>query len=359
MKTTIKQEGDRVWLDGVEGWSSSEKVSSVHATIETIMKALGEDIQYEYLVGISSAAFRMQVGGLCPSSPHPCCGFNCINRAIKALPWQIKGYAVDQEKKEPSNDLFQVVVQSIDRGIPVSTGEEEDGLIIGYHKENQDYICFHPWRNDGKESFVVSSLADICWGIGVYTERKSELSDPQELILESLKQAVEMANTDRVENYDVGFKAWDVYIEILESLDERKIEDVEMLGNAWIYECLVQYRKTASNYLLSMEDHFKDKAKNHVRNAAALYRQMPETLLKGAHKSKEIAPYPIDMLQFINPSLSGGEESKGNTPSQQSQKGSDFWTKEMRQKQIHRLEEAKILEYKAIEEIEKVLAAIS
>lgn len=80
----------------------------------------------------------MQVGGLCPSSPHPCCGYKCVDRAIRVLPWKIKGYHFDQDKRENLGEIYEIVVQSIDRGIPVSTGEEEDDVIIGYQMDERN-----------------------------------------------------------------------------------------------------------------------------------------------------------------------------------------------------------------------------
>jgi len=337
VQTKIIREGDKVWLDGVEGWSPKEKVSSVHAVFEAILKALGEDISYDYLVGISSLAFRMQVGGLCPSSPHPCCGYKCVDRAIKALPWKIKGYGFNQNNPEGLDEIYEIVVHSIDRGIPVSTSEEEDGVIIGYQKENKALICLHPWHNNGKKPFNVSSIPEICWGIGVYTERKSEQEDQKKLIFESLKQAVEMAKTKRTDNYFVGFKAWEQYIKILQSLNKswNKFNKNDMLGNAWIYESLVQYRDVAARYLFSIKDKFGESAKQHLEKAVVWYQQMSRDILKGEKAPKEIAPYPE--------SLKKGEK----------------WTKEMRGEQIKRLDDARQLEIQAIDEIEKALSSIT
>ena len=329
------REGKMVWLSGIAGWSSSEKVSSVHAALEAVMRAHGEDFSYDYLVGISSLAFRMQVGGLCPSSPHPCCGYQC-DRALQVVPWRAKGYDFDQNKKKVPKKLFDVIVQSIDSGIPVTTGEEDDGLIIGYDKEKMELTCFHPYHFNGKKSFVIGfkDLHKICWGIGVYTERKTESIDKQELVVDSLKQAVNMAKKGRCENYCVGFKAWEIYISTLKTLNrtQRKIPGEDMLGNAWIYECLVQYRQIAAQYLNTIRDQFEETSKKHLGNAANLYQVISKDILKGGKDLCEIAPYPESL-------------KKGRK-----------WTKEIRQEQVNRLEEALPLEVRAIDEIEKALS---
>ena len=139
-------------------------------------------------------------------------------------------------------EIFDVIVKSIDSGIPVRTGEEEDGLIIGYNTEKKELTCFHPCQFNGKKPFVIglNALPKICWCIGIYTERTTETIDEHALVVDSLRQAVDMAKKEKVEGYAVGFKAWEAYINTLEALDKtkRKIPNDEMLGNAWIYESL-------------------------------------------------------------------------------------------------------------------------
>lgn len=87
MKTAVRKENDVVELEGVRGWSPAEMPSSIHAAQSTVMRAVGADITYGQLVGVSGLAFRMQVSkaGLCPSSPHSFCGYRCVERSVRAL----------------------------------------------------------------------------------------------------------------------------------------------------------------------------------------------------------------------------------------------------------------------------------
>ena len=73
----VKRSEDRVWLEGVQGWSFAQRASSVHAAQAAILQAVGVDTRYDDLVAVSGLAFRMQVfkDKLCPSSPHAHCGF--------------------------------------------------------------------------------------------------------------------------------------------------------------------------------------------------------------------------------------------------------------------------------------------
>ena len=69
MKTTVHREGDQVWLEGVQGWHCGDRESSVHAAQAATMEAAGEDVSYDYLLGVSGVALRGQVtnDGICPS----------------------------------------------------------------------------------------------------------------------------------------------------------------------------------------------------------------------------------------------------------------------------------------------------
>ena len=40
MKTTIRREEDRVWLEGVNGWFVGDKESSVHAAQAAVMETV-------------------------------------------------------------------------------------------------------------------------------------------------------------------------------------------------------------------------------------------------------------------------------------------------------------------------------
>lgn len=92
MRTRGRQDGDLVWIEGAEGWSFRDKPSSVHAAQETVMRVVGEPVAYSYLVGVTGLAFRIQISeqGFCPSSPHSFCGFKCVARSVRALPWKVR-----------------------------------------------------------------------------------------------------------------------------------------------------------------------------------------------------------------------------------------------------------------------------
>jgi hypothetical protein len=337
VNTTVRREDDRVWIEGVSGWFVGDRESSVHAAEAAVMEAVGKDITYEYLLGVSGLAFRMQVSkeGLCPSSPHSFCGYQCHARSSQALPWKLKIFEVKPEEADRVQEARQAIVESIDRGVPVQYGSEEDGIIVGYQKGGEEWICYHPMREGGTKTFVETAWP---WGIALFTERKEEPPARRELALGALQQAVEMAKTEEKDGYFVGAKAWDVYLERLRALQaaDEETRQGAMLGNSWIYECLAQYRGAAAHYLRDVAGEFSPQAAEHLLVAAGLYERMSDRVLRDdEHCLLTVAPLPW--------SLGEGET----------------WTNEMREDQIARLERALPLEREAIQEIESALDAVN
>lgn len=331
-KTTVHCEGDKVWLEGVQGWSDGDKESSVHAAQASVMSALGEAISYDYLLGISGLAFRLQVStdGFCSSSPHPACGYQCIECSTRALPWDIQSYSAAADDKVKVAAVRQAVMASIDRGIPAQFSNEEDGIIVGYQRGGEAWICLHPQQHGGKQPYLEANWP---WGVTVYSTRKTAMPELKTLVIESLQQAVAMAITETApEDYHVGFKAWDDYIaklEILEKADGKTRASLQQ-GNAWIYECLGKHRGAAAVYLRQVAPLFDDTAAAHLRLAADQYEALSGKVLSGDKGLWDVAPYPSGQA----------------------------WTPAQIADQVRRLKAALPLEHAAISEIERALAII-
>ena len=336
MRTAVRREQDRVWLEGVSGWFVGNRECSVHAALAAVMEALGEDITYEYLLGVSGLAFRMQVSqdGLCPSSPHSFCGYQCHARSFEASPWKLEILEVKPDDAEGVAKARQAVVDSIERGVPAQYGSEEDGIIIGYQAGGAAWICYHARHEGGTKTFVETAWP---WGIAIFREPKEELCARRELALGALAQAVEMAGTEEAEGYTVGLGAWDAYVAKLRALQDADegTRAGAMLGNSWIYECLAQYRGAAAQYLRDVATEFDSETAGHLLQAAALYERMSNEVLKDGERCLlSIAPPP-------------GSLGEGET-----------WTTEMLQDQIARLEQALPLEREAIREIAQALDGV-
>ncbi len=86
----VRREGDKVWIEGVEGFHPGEFASSVHGVQARICQAVGDGPSYEQLICYGGLAFRVEVHEtMCPSAGHPCCGYMCIDNSNGSLPWHM------------------------------------------------------------------------------------------------------------------------------------------------------------------------------------------------------------------------------------------------------------------------------
>jgi hypothetical protein len=73
------------------------------------------------------------------------------------------------EEKREVPKARQAVVDSIERGVPVQYGNEEDRIIVGYQKNGEEWTCLHPLRDRGRKPFVPDQWP---WGVAVFTHPK-------------------------------------------------------------------------------------------------------------------------------------------------------------------------------------------
>jgi len=323
----VKRDGNRVWIEGVKGFSSGEWGSSIHGSYATILQAVNERLSYDDLVCLGGFAFRIGVReSMCPSAAHPACGYKCLDGAIRALPWRIDFHeSFPWSEPKPDRTAFETEVRravkdSIDRGVPVHYTAEEDGLIVGYGDGGARWWCVHPYHEDGKEPFwhdEANGFAgpDWPWGIAVWTEPKpqSERANEHELMARALAQAVDMWDTERCEDYYVGEAAYRQWIAWLHAVDGDEVDSPEsgMQGNGWCFDVLVQSRRIASRWLIARATRFDGDAADKLREAAAHYAKIVEICTDGLPSTWDLAPPPSR---------------------------SSEWTAEMREEQVRRLE---------------------
>ncbi len=211
-------------------------------------------------------------------------------------------------------------------------GSEEDGVIVGYQKDGQEWLCLHPYHGKmGREVFVETKWP---WGIAIYTDRKAGVPSRRQVATEALRQAVAMALAQEAGAYQMGYAAWEGWIRKVEALDnaDEKTRKNSMQGNSWIYFNLVKGRQAAATYLRLVADQFSPEAAGHLRKAADVYGRMAnEVLTSKDAKPEAIAPGPWDLKE-------------GQT-----------WKAETRAEQVRRLKVALPLEREAIAEIAKAM----
>ena len=348
MEERVKRDGGKVWIEGVKGFSPAEYADSVHGSQARILQAVGEELTYDDLISYSGFAFRVGVNkGMCPSAGHPCCGYMCLKNAYRALPWQTKTYELFPGDKKPAEEVARLkaeacaaIKDSIDLGVPVHYGGEEDGLIIGYADAGRRWWCLHPYHKWGAEPFWHDEAKGFAggkdkwpWGIVVWLKPKpaDRRVAERELTLAALKQAVEMWRTEKREKaYFCGEAAYAHWLKWLRGVNAGTVEKPKegMQGNGWYFDVLTHSRDIAGRWLNKKAEGFDGDAREQLLNAADHYAQIGPVCMKGLECSWELALPPNKFEE---------------------------WTSEKRQDQIKRLEAARDHDRAAIAAIEKAL----
>jgi RimJ/RimL family protein N-acetyltransferase len=343
----VKRENGRTWMD-VPGFDPGLYASSVHGAQARILQTLGEALTYEDLICYSGFAFRIGVHeGLCPSAGHPCCGYMCLDGSHRALPWETRMYdSAPWGNEKADRAAFEAearaaVKASIDRGVPVHYGSEEDGLIVGYGDDGQRWLCTHPYHEGGRKPFWHDEVQGFAggkwpWGIVVWIGPKPADQRPtdRELTIGALRQAVAMWTTEKSGAYNCGEAAYAHWLNWLHGVEAGTVQDpgAGMQGNGWCYDVLVHSRRIAGPWLKAKADLFPGEARAQLLRAADHYTQIPTVCMEGL-------TCPWDLT------LGPGKL--------------DQWTSDLRQSQIRRLGAAREHDRAAFTAIGQALAVIA
>jgi hypothetical protein len=330
---------------GVEGFSPAEYASSVHGSQARILEIIGEPLSYDDLICYGGFAFRAAVSErMCPSAAHPCCGYQCVEGSSRAIPWEMDHY-VHMPWDEWQDDaesfrrkVFRAVADSVDRGIPVHYGGEEDGLIVGYTDGGRKWRCVHPYHKWGGEEFWHHEAEGFAggswpWSVAVWREPKSPsaLVPDRTLLKDALEQAVDMWTADAaMEQYLTGDSAYAFWLQWLEGVDTGGVEDPKagMQGNGWCFDVLIHSRSIAGRWIRWKAEDCGGDAGRHLRAAGDRYEEMVGLLSDGIQCAWSLALPP---------------------------RKHDEWTPAMRLDQIRRLEGARRLDAEAVSSLRKAL----
>lgn len=330
----LKRHGNKVWLDLDELYPPKHKhPNTVFKSVAIALQAMGEDVSYELLMGISGAAFRVQLHEQwCPSSPHPDCGFDCTAVALTTTKLGATSYSCKKKDKKQAEQIIEAIAMHIDTGQPALMGSEETGLIVGYVNDDdgKKLLIREPYSNKADEPEVLKGWP---WGFAVITKAPRKMDE--KVLAGSLERAAKLAHTKKVGKYACGFAAYERWISDL--LDDSKIKKLKSRNepelsnaNAHIYYCLIDARECAAKYLDLIEGRLSKQAQPHLRQASKHYETIAEQLNTG--------------WKNILWSREFGEGKK--------------WTPEMRKGQATLLEKALEQERMAISEIEKAISAL-
>lgn len=275
----------RVWLHLDPFYPPRNKhPNTVFKATAIAMQSMGKDLSYDLLMGISGAAFRVQLHeAWCPSSPHPDCGFSCSNTAAEVLELELDVRCCENGDAGSKTAIIDEIVASIDKGRPALARSEETGLIVGYVGQGncRQLVFREPYSNKGDAPEV---LEDWPWEVVLF--RGGPRQPNQATLVDSLKQGVMLAQISRTgENgeYACGFAAYERWItgltdpaaiKALSAGDEPRLSN----ANAHIYYCLLDARRCAAEYLRAIAEDLGQEAQAHLQQAAANYDDIASRL---------------------------------------------------------------------------------
>lgn len=329
-------EGGRVIL-GFEkldwGGSPRRRANSTMEAFAAVLRAMGMDMPYERLMGLSGQAFRVQVAHetFCPSAACAGPGFNTEDTAAQATGCPITWWKVEHADVPPDPDaLGRAIVESVDRGIPALYCNEETSPIVGYRDGGKTLILRDYFTCHVPDSGYTEAKKPA-WVIGFVHPRPAP-PDYQKTVIDSLHLALRLARTESFGTYHSGFRAWEVWIDRLRNgfPEGREIAFPEMLGNWYPYASLVNARQAAAAYLNDVARLFPGDAEHHLRKAAALFDRLQESL----HARFDVVPAPWEV--------------KEKSP----------WTQAQRDTQASVMEAALDLERQGVSEIEEAVGLV-
>ncbi len=295
-------------------------------SLQLTLNAMGEDISYDYLMGISGAAFRTQFHKRwCPSSADATVGFELTKPAFESLGNSYEFHHFNRRDPKQIEVLLQKIRPVVDHGIPVIAIDLKEvpdwGLICGYMKDKPELLC-RTYFDEGEKYSVAENVP---WVICIVKE-KLLVPDEKEKLINSLKLAVKLAESRKVGYYLNGFEAYKYWINELgkhKKFSSRKKYEGLIQPNAWIYVSLIDSRQAAFNYLNEITD-----------------------MLDGRQTDRIIANY--------NEIVTSLKANRSNVPFPRELKDGE-WTQEMRNKQIESLHSAYDLEKQSVKLIRELI----
>jgi RNA polymerase sigma factor (sigma-70 family) len=275
--------------------------------VTSCMQYLGEDVTYDYVMGISGGAFRvLWYPQWCPSiGTLLVLGQEVIERTFNAL-----GYVWDglwRKGEEGEEEKFRrLITESIDRGRPVVVegivGPPEAGLVTGYDQQGDvllGWSFFHDTRKGYYEKadwYGRDQVDNACHGL-ILIGAKGEPPPKGEILRRSIEWAVAHARQGTLARHDgavyvCGLAAYDAWAEALtrdEDFPEGNLSALTFrcLVNANVGICnLHDSRRAAAAFLRQMAG-AAGPAADDLLAAAALY----EEEAAGMQAATDMAPF--------------------------------------------------------------------
>ena len=302
---------------------------------------------YVKLMGDTALAFRLRwfqgaPGGLarwCPSSPVGEFSEE-VDRAGRSIGWKLDCVCRLGQPSARMDDQVPRIRSELALGHAVLGYDERSdvNVIFGYDSARNVLLSRDYFHGDKTIEIAPAKLQPQLF----YFAKRQSVRDPSESAKDALQFAVDQWERDgKAEQlkaepkpqgwYLYGRRAYDQWIADIRNADPAR--DKELFQPSWwAYDCLVDARRAAADYLAKVAPDFSETARPHLRNAADLY----------AAFAKEGAQIFYNMDSFLGPWTGMKIED---------------WTAKVRTCEADRLTRLKDLDTKAVDEIRLALAA--
>jgi hypothetical protein len=271
-------------IAGVPALRWTDGMCTFVGSLNACLNCVGEKTTYQYLMGVSGAAFATRfLPGWCESSADAAINDDHPRAAMQAV-----GYAYTWSTTGDS----AAVIQSLDRGVPVIgidiAGHGDWGIIAGYDHMGEVWIS----RSYHSKPADYRSLEKLPWSV-LLLGAKSNPPTMADNVRTSITLAVDFGQGKRViKGYRVGFDGYGAWIEALQprncnSLQGKRLEEVAYI-NAWLYNCLMDARCAAVTYLTWAATLLKGEDKSNCLQAASLYQEELDIL----KEARDYVKYP-------------------------------------------------------------------
>jgi hypothetical protein len=281
----VREQPGAARVDGVGpivGFARNRDCTFMHC-LELVLDAVGRNIGYDELMGLSGMAFRAQfrVDAWDVGNPDPLVGDSRLEDLFAAVGWQYDVRIVRRDEIAEVDALHRAIRKSIDRGVPVLAANvmppEDWGIITGYRRDRL-WLCraYH-----GGAKRMDRPAGGWPTAVVILTKRLARPAS-QEARAQSIRRAVEMFEKRSAGSYATGKNAFREWAQSLKGARSSEY----LHANFWSYICLIDARAAAVRYLRMIAPDFAS-GRAHLEAAADLYDQEVRLLLSNL---KDVPP---------------------------------------------------------------------
>ena len=256
--------GTNVFFKNVEPLKfGTDEVNTFAAAFQRLLKCIGHDVPYWYIMAVSGAAFRLQIhhNSWRMVSADVVSGFELIDNFQKSFGIKLKQVwtcGIKEKIKKANADIRKSVQQKI----PViglgMDGRNYHGLVVG-NTRNEKLLALD-FSLPGIPHAVTE---DLVWCYHIISEIKNPL-DKVEQFKQAINLALKLAETKKCKSFHIGQAAYNYWYSLLTNPDHynpyengwqvREKND----GNHWIFINLYDARKSAAKFCEAAAEEFTD-----------------------------------------------------------------------------------------------------